>query len=53
MNTIIRLDAWSHEFEYKGTSASYRLASMGPDGKPGTGDEIVFENGQMIKGATE
>ena len=53
MNTIIRLDAWSHEFEYKGTSASYRLASMGPDGKPSTGDEIVFENGQMVKGAAE
>lgn len=53
MNTIIRLDAWSHEFEYKGTSASYRLASLGPDGKPNSGDEIVFENGQMVKGATE
>jgi hypothetical protein len=53
MNTIIRLDAWSHEFEYKGTSAGYRLASLGPDGKPNTGDEIVFENGQMVKGATE
>ncbi|HST20508.1 MAG TPA: type II secretion system protein GspG [Blastocatellia bacterium] len=53
MNTIIRLDAWSHEFEYKGTSANYRLASLGPDGKPNTGDEIIFENGQMVKGATE
>ncbi|MGA9769500.1 MAG: type II secretion system protein GspG [Blastocatellia bacterium] len=53
MNAIIRLDAWSHEFEYKGTSAGYRLASLGPDGKPNTGDDIVFENGQMVKGATE
>lgn len=53
VNTIIRLDAWSHEFEYKGTSAGYRLASLGPDGKPDTGDEIVFENGQLVKGAAE
>jgi Type II secretion system (T2SS), protein G len=51
--TIIRLDAWSREFEYKGSRASYRLASLGPDGKSQTGDEIVFENGQLVKGATE
>jgi hypothetical protein len=53
LSTIIRLDAWSREFEYKGTQASYRLSSLGPDGKPQTGDEIVFENGQMVKGATQ
>ena len=49
--TVIRIDAWSQEFEYKGTTSSYRLASRGPDGKPGTGDEIVIENGQLVKGA--
>ena len=53
MNSIIRLDAWSHEFQYKGTAAGYRLSSDGPDGKPNTGDDIVFENGQMTKGAGE
>ncbi|HKP85104.1 MAG TPA: type II secretion system protein GspG [Blastocatellia bacterium] len=53
VKSIIRLDAWSHEFEYKGSATSYRLASLGPDGKPNTGDEIVFENGQMVKGAGE
>ena len=53
LSAIIRLDAWSHEFEYKGTATSYRLASLGPDGKPRTGDEIVIENGQLVKGATE
>jgi hypothetical protein len=47
------LDAWSREFDYKGESASYRLASLGPDGKPGTGDDIVFENGRLIIGAGE
>jgi hypothetical protein len=53
LSIIIRLDAWSHEFEYKGTATGYRLASLGPDGKPRTGDEIVIENGQLVKGAAE
>ncbi|HJZ66542.1 MAG TPA: type II secretion system protein GspG [Blastocatellia bacterium] len=53
MNTIIRLDAWSHELDYKGTAAGYRLVSLGPDGKSGTEDDIVFENGQLLKGAKE
>lgn len=51
VSSIIRLDAWSREFDYKGTAASYRLASQGPDGKSGTEDDIVFENGRLVKGA--
>jgi hypothetical protein len=50
---IIRLDAWSREFEYKGTATTYRLASAGPDGKANTGDEIVIENGQVVRGMSE
>lgn len=53
IRSVIRLDAWSNEFAYRGTPAGYRLESSGPDGKPGTGDEIVFENGQLVKGAVE
>ena len=53
LNSIIRLDAWSHEFAYKGTAASYHLASLGADGKPDTDDDIVFENGRLVKGAGE
>src|SRR5438128_6463489 len=53
MNSIIRLDAWSRELDYKGTAASYRLASLGPDGKAGTDDDIIFENGRLVKGASE
>ena len=53
VSSIVRLDAWSHEFDYKGTTGSYRLASLGPDGKPGTDDDIVFENGHLLKGASE
>jgi hypothetical protein len=51
--TIIRLDAWSQEFEYKGTASGYRLGSRGPDKKPDTGDEIIIENGHLVKGAIE
>ncbi len=53
LSPIIRVDAWSREFEYKGTETGYRLASLGPDGRPNTGDELIIENGQLIKGATE
>lgn len=53
VSSIVRLDAWSREFDYKGTAGSYRLVSLGPDGKPGTDDDIVFENGRLLKGASE
>ena len=53
LETVLRLDAWSREFQYHGSQASYRLESLGPDGKPGTGDEIVIENGKLLKGANE
>jgi hypothetical protein len=53
LGSVIRLDAWSREFDYKGATGGYRLASLGPDGKAGTGDDIVFENGRLINGASE
>ncbi len=52
LNRVVRLDAWSNEFQYNGTAAGYRLASMGPDGKPDTSDDIVIENGRM-RGASD
>jgi hypothetical protein len=53
LSSITRLDAWSREFDYKGTATSYRLGSLGADGKLGTDDDIVFENGRLVKGAIE
>ena len=53
LRSIVRRDAWSHEFQYSGNDSSYRLLSLGPDGKAETGDEIVIENGQIVKGAGE
>lgn len=53
LRSVIRLDAWSRELDYKGEAGSYRLASAGADGVAGTADDIVIENGQMVKGATD
>jgi len=53
LGSIIRFDAWSRELSYKGTATTYRLASLGPDGRSGTDDDIVLENGQLVKGANE
>ncbi|HLG15489.1 MAG TPA: type II secretion system protein GspG [Blastocatellia bacterium] len=50
LKSIMRLDAWSHEYEYNGTPSSYRLASHGPDGRADSGDEIAFVNGQLVEG---
>ncbi|HEY6330140.1 MAG TPA: type II secretion system protein GspG [Blastocatellia bacterium] len=48
---VVRLDAWSNEFGYKGEPGDYRLVSAGPDGKLGTADDLVMENGKMVQGA--
>lgn len=53
LSSIIRLDAWSRELNYKGSAEGYRLSSLGADGKPETDDDIVFENGRLVKGAIE
>jgi len=53
LSSIVRLDAWSRELNYKGSATSYRLSSLGPDGKADTDDDIVFENGRLVKGAIE
>lgn len=46
-----RLDLWGKEFEYRGSASSYRLSSAGPDGKNGTKDDLVIENGAIINPA--
>ncbi|MGQ0763866.1 MAG: type II secretion system protein GspG [Acidobacteriota bacterium] len=42
---VIRLDAWHRPYEYEGTRESYVLRSLGPDGKPGTSDDVVLAKG--------
>lgn len=42
---VIRLDAWHRPYEYEGSREAYVLRSLGPDGKPGTPDDVVLTKG--------
>ena len=44
LTPIIRLDPWHRPYEYDGQQTQYSLRSLGPDGKPNTGDDIVVKN---------
>ncbi|MBS1788748.1 MAG: type II secretion system protein GspG [Acidobacteria bacterium] len=52
MSVAPRFDLWGKEFEYRGTASNYSLFSAGPDGKKGTSDDLVVENG-VIKVSSE
>ena len=39
---VIRIDPWRNPYRYEGTTASYLLASDGPDGKPNTADDVTL-----------
>lgn len=39
---VIRLDPWRNPYRYEGTAARYTLGSDGPDGKPGTADDVTL-----------
>jgi hypothetical protein len=49
MNLLVREDGWGHPIDYQviGT-ATFRLVSRGADGREGTNDDIVFENGSPV-----
>ena len=44
LTPVIRLDPWSRPYQYDGQQTHYSLRSLGPDGKPNTGDDIVVKN---------
>ncbi len=39
---VVRLDPWRNPYRYEGDERSYTLASDGPDGKPGTPDDVTL-----------
>lgn len=41
---VIRVDPWHRPYQYDGQQTHYSLRSLGPDGKPDTGDDIVIKN---------
>ncbi|MDX2043284.1 MAG: hypothetical protein SF097_18855 [Acidobacteriota bacterium] len=47
LSSAPRFDLWGKEFDYRGSSLSYRLSSAGPDGKKNTKDDLVVENGAL------
>lgn len=44
LTRVIRLDPWHRPYQYEGQQTQYSLRSLGPDGKPHTGDDIVVKN---------
>jgi hypothetical protein len=44
LTRVIRVDPWHRPYQYEGQETSYSLRSLGPDGKPDTGDDIVVKN---------
>ena len=46
---VKRNDPWGKEYEYSCDGTSYRIASAGLDGKWGTEDDLVNEDGTMTQ----
>ena len=44
LTRVIRVDPWHRPYQYEGSQTGYSLRSLGPDGKPNTGDDIVVKN---------
>jgi len=44
LSRVIRIDPWLRPYQYEGEQTRYSLRSLGPDGKPNTGDDIVVKN---------
>jgi hypothetical protein len=42
---VIRVDPWHKPYEYEGERTTFALRSNGPDGKPGTPDDITVTSG--------
>lgn len=41
LTRVIRVDPWHRPYQYEGAQDRFSLRSLGPDGKPGTADDIV------------
>ena len=44
LTAVIRLDPWFRPYQYEGQQTHYSLRSLGPDGKPNTGDDVVISS---------
>ena len=41
LTRVIRVDPWHRPYQYEGAPDRFSLRSLGPDGKPGTADDVV------------
>lgn len=48
--TLAGADRWGNPFRYAAQGGGYRLVSCGEDGREGTADDLVLEDGQFIQG---
>lgn len=42
LTRVIRVDPWHRPYQYEGAQDRFSLRSLGPDGKPGTADDVVI-----------
>jgi hypothetical protein len=48
LHRVVREDFWHQSYVYNPTAHGYRILSPGADGQPGTGDDIIIQNGEWI-----
>ena len=44
LSRVIRVDPWHKPYEYEGERTTFVLRSTGPDGKPGTPDDVTVSS---------
>jgi hypothetical protein len=47
LKTALSGDTWGRPLAYRGDREGFTLASNGPDGEDGTGDDIVMIDGRF------
>jgi hypothetical protein len=48
--TLAGADRWGNPFRYASQGGGYRLVSCGGDGREGTADDLVLEDGRFTRG---
>ena len=49
LSTPHRFDLWGNQFDYDGRANRYRVRSAGPDGRFGSGDDLVIAGGSAAE----
>lgn len=49
IRTMPRIDAWGHAYVYRVNGEHFTLTSWGKDGKAGTPDDLIIEDGEFVQ----